>query len=268
MYIMRSLLSVLVLLSAASSLPLSPTRDGIPGAARTFPGDDLLRALSRDYDPKFATRIPLTAASATTLKNLALFRISTLALNLTHPVGFLDASRGFLYPVFQHKRCQLGKDSDNVAPFLTSTTLGTYFESVFQRIPTSANGEISLSRFDLFHGHLFANPSTGTIGVVFHSKEYPAENADAFPFNLGFCQIDSNVTFSDNVMRKRNIVWTIDAKNRTSLWWIDMAVRTGSNTIDAVLGGKPFYTLYEDSLGYVLADFYYLSGLELGVSLY
>ncbi|RVD89197.1 uncharacterized protein DFL_000213 [Arthrobotrys flagrans] len=265
---MRSLLSVLVLVSAVSSIPLPPARDNAPTVPRPFLGDDFLCALSRNYAPKFATNIPLAVASTTTQRNLALFRTATLALNVTHPVTFLDDSRGFMYPVFEQKRCQLGKDTDNVTPFLASTTLGTYFENLFQMIPTWATGEISLSRFDLFHGHLFANPSTSTVGVVFHSKEYPAENADTFPFNLGFCQINSNVTFANKIMRKRNLVWTIDASNRTALWWIDMAIRTGDNAVDAVLGGEPFYTLYEDSLGYVVADFYYLDGLELGVSLY
>ncbi|KAK6518827.1 hypothetical protein TWF281_003519 [Arthrobotrys megalospora] len=263
---MRPLLSALLLVSTASSLSVVPAIDGTVTDAQPFPGDNLLRNLSRSSTPKFATNIPLAAPSTTTRRNLALFRTATLALNVTHPVGFLDQSRRFLYPAFEHQRCQLGKDTDNVTPFLAFTTLGTYFENLFQMIPTWTKGEILLSRFDLFHGHLFANPATRTAGVVFHSKEYPAENADTFPFNLGFCQINSNVTFANKVMQKRNFVWTIDSSDRISLWRIDMAIESGDETIDMVLGGAPFYTLYEDSLGHVVADFYYLEGLELGLN--
>ncbi|KAK6497936.1 hypothetical protein TWF506_004183 [Arthrobotrys conoides] len=265
---MRSFFSFLMLASAVSSIPLLPTPENRPTSPQSFPGDSFLRTLFNNYAPNFATSIPLAVVSAVTQRNLALFRTATLDLNVSHPVGFLDDSRGFLYPAFEGGRCQLGKDTHKVTPFLASTTLGIYFENLFQMIPTWTNGGILLSRFDLFHGHLFANPSTGIVGVVFHSKEYPAENTDGFPFNLGFCQINSDVTFTEKIMRKRNIVWTIDAHDRASLWWIDMGVEIGDSTIDAILGGKPFYTLYEGSLGYVVADFYYLNGLELGVSLY
>ncbi|KAK6499552.1 hypothetical protein TWF481_009919 [Arthrobotrys musiformis] len=265
---MHSLFLVFVLVAAVTPIPLSPTPAKAHTVAQSFPGDGFLCALTESYAPKFAQSIPLAESATAARRNLALFRNATLSLNLTHPVRFLDDSRGFLYPVFDQKRCQLGKDANKIIPFLPSNTLGTYFENLFQMIPTWVNGEISLSRFDLFHGHLFANPSTNTVGVVFHSQEYPAENSDTFPFNLGFCQRNSNVTFADDVMRKRNIVWTIDSNDHTSLWRINMAIRTGDNAVDEILGGEPFYTLYEGSLGHVVADLYYLNGLELGVSLY
>ncbi|EWC43737.1 hypothetical protein DRE_07355 [Drechslerella stenobrocha 248] len=264
---MWSLLRVLVVLALAPSSFVVTARDNAStdAPALALPGDAFLRDLAGDSVPKFATRIPLAAASATTRRQLALFRTAALASASTKPVEFLDRSRQFSYPVFG--RCSLGKDN-NVLPFDVSTTLGPYFESIFRMIPAWTNGDISLSRFDLFHGHLFANAATKTAGVVFHSKEYPADNADTFPYNLGFCQLESNLPFVDKVMRKRNLVWTIDANQRTSFWWIDMAAKSGNGLVDEILGGAPFYTLYEGNLGHVVADFYYLKGLELGVSLY
>ncbi|EGX46178.1 hypothetical protein AOL_s00110g2 [Orbilia oligospora ATCC 24927] len=258
----------LVLVSPASSIPLSSVRSSALASTLPFPGDKFIRTLLRSHAPKFATGIPLAVSPPITQRNLALFRTAALNLNITHPVTFLDDSRKFHYPVFETTKCQLGKDTDNVTPFLDSTTLGTYFKDIFQMIPSWTNGDTVLSRFDLFHGHLFANPSTGAVGVVFHSKEYPAENTETFPFNLGYCQINSNVTFVQKIMRKRNIIWIIDDRDRTSLWRVDMGVRTGDSAIDTILGGEPFYTLYEGSLGNVVADLYYLNGLELSVSLY
>ncbi|KAJ6256472.1 hypothetical protein Dda_8334 [Drechslerella dactyloides] len=267
---MRSRSLVLVGLAAAvlASPILTPKPDVAELENPAFPGDAFLRALANTPNPKFATNIPLATTHATTRRHLAAFRKATLELNMTYPVNFLDESHEFQYPAFNDMRCELGKDSNGVVPFTTSSTLGTYFESLFQMIPSWTKGQIALSRFDLFHAHLFANPTTRVAALVFHAKEYPADNADTFPFNLGFCQIGSNLVFVDKIMRRRNLVWIIDANDRTSLWWIDMGVKTGDQAVDAVTGGAPFYTLYEDSLGHVVADFYYLEGLALGVSLY
>ncbi|KAK6334225.1 hypothetical protein TWF730_003440 [Orbilia blumenaviensis] len=258
----------LQLISPASSVPLTSAQNGTPTGTRLFPGDSFISTLIGNHVPSFATSIPLSGVSAETQKNLSLFRTATLTLNKSHLTDFLDNSRGFLYPVFERKRCQLGKDTDRVVPFYTSNALGAYFENIFHMIPAWTNNEISLSRFDLFHGHLFANPITKAVGVVFHSKEYPAQNDDTFPFNLGFCQINSDTVFSERTMRKRNLIWVIDAADRTSLWWIDMAIQTGNSAIDSILGGEPFYTLYESNFGHVIADFYFLKNLELGASLY
>ncbi|KAF3924578.1 hypothetical protein ABW20_dc0109811 [Dactylellina cionopaga] len=260
--------ALLALLSVVSSSPLAVDHADASASTKAYPGDAFLRVIASNSPQKFAINIPLAATSSTTRHHLAIFRAATLSLNVTNPTDhLLDVSREFRYPVFDHK-CKLGKDANDVIPFAASTTLGPYFENLFRMIPTWTKGEILLSRFDLFHAHLFANPTTKTAGVVFHSKEYPADNANTFPYNLGFCQVDSNLTFVDKVMRKRNIVWTIDSSDRTSLRWVDMGVKSGNNAVDAILGGEPFYTLYEENLGHVVADFYYLDGLELGISLY
>ncbi|CAI7795728.1 unnamed protein product, partial [Closterium sp. NIES-53] len=54
--------------------------------------------------------------------------------------------------------------------------------------PPSSPPAIHLSRFDLFHCHLFATHASGRLGALFHAKEYPAFCTDSFPVNLGFCQ--------------------------------------------------------------------------------
>ncbi|KAK6542230.1 hypothetical protein TWF694_007984 [Orbilia ellipsospora] len=266
-YPLRLVLLTLFSAASPSPLPSEKTSSASPITA-SFPGDAFLQALASNPAPKFATRIPIAQASATTQHQLSLLYAATLTFNVTYPRNFLDFSREFQYPTFDNKQCELGKDTNGVYPFAASTTLSAYFEGIFLTIPDWTKGEISLTRFDLFHAHLFANPTTKTAGVVFHSKEYPADNVDTFPYDLGFCQVDSNLDFTDSIMRKRNLIWTIDADNHASMWWIDMGVKTGNNDVDSMLDGAPFYTLYEDSLGHVIADFYYLKGEELGVSLY
>ncbi|EPS43132.1 hypothetical protein H072_2898 [Dactylellina haptotyla CBS 200.50] len=271
---MRPFAVILVaLVAAVAASPVrGPTRprNTASASAGAYPGDAFLRALDKTSAPKFAVKIGLGAPSATTRRHLSQFRDAALAenINVTQPVDFLDETRQFKYPSFDHNKCQLSKDGNGVVPFVASTTLGTYFENIFQMIPTWTKGAIKLSRFDLFHGHLFANPATKSAGVVFHAKEYPADNTADFPYDLGFCQVDSNLNFVEKVMRKRNLVWTMDSSDKISLWWIDMGVKTGDQAVDGVLGGEPFYTLFEDTLGHVIADFYYLEGSELGISLY
>ncbi|CAI5496243.1 unnamed protein product [Closterium sp. Naga37s-1] len=70
----------------------------------------------------------------------------------------------------------------------------------------TARPAIHLSRFDLFHCHLFATHSSGRLGALFHAKEYPAFCPDSFPVNLGFCQSGSPVPY-DASMSFRNILW-------------------------------------------------------------
>lgn len=63
----------------------------------------------------------------------------------------------------------------------------------------------ALSRFDLFHAHVFVDAG-GRVGALFHAREYPALDARSFPFPLGFCQAGSWVQ-ADELMPCRNILW-------------------------------------------------------------
>ena len=71
-----------------------------------------------------------------------------------------------------------------------------------------------LSRYDLFHGHLFRSSLDGTsfLGVLFHSYEYPASDACVLPgVNLGHCAAGSAVRPTLAEWRYRNALW--------GCWW-------------------------------------------------
>uniref|UniRef100_A0A804MTZ1 Uncharacterized protein n=1 Tax=Zea mays TaxID=4577 RepID=A0A804MTZ1_MAIZE len=69
--------------------------------------------------------------------------------------------------------------------------INSYFAFLFELIVARAPSvglNVSLNRYDLFHGHLFLASETGRLGILFHAKEYPAFNKELFPYNLGYCQ--------------------------------------------------------------------------------
>ena len=64
--------------------------------------------------------------------------------------------------------------------------------------------QVQLSRFDLFHGHLFRDRNwPHGLGILFHALEYPAYGGD-FGVELGFCQTNSNARFSQRAWDARN----------------------------------------------------------------
>lgn len=65
---------------------------------------------------------------------------------------------------------------------------------------------MQLDRFDLHHGHLFIS-SVGRLGVLFHSREYPARHPTAFPVHLGYCQESSSLAFEQRAADLRNMLW-------------------------------------------------------------
>ena len=64
-----------------------------------------------------------------------------------------------------------------------------------------------MDRFDLFHAHLFCTRHSRQLGLLFHTKEYPAYNKQSFPINLGYCQQNSHLVFDRTAMDFRNLVW-------------------------------------------------------------
>lgn len=139
------------------------------------------------------------------------------------------------------------------------------FEVIIERGP-SVGLNVSLSRYDLFHGHLFIAVESGRLGILFHAKEYPAYDKKVFPYNMGYCQIGSNVKYDDE-MNLRNILWLAPLPSNDSRDWL----ATGELLIlDARPGGIvyrdliPEYvhiarTLYEDDFGEVVVDVNYLN---------
>ncbi|KAK8542376.1 hypothetical protein V6N13_137051 [Hibiscus sabdariffa] len=150
-----------------------------------------------------------------------------------------------------------------------SQELNSYLEYLFKLIVERGPDvglKVSLSRYDLFHGHLFIATQTGRLGILFHAKEYPAYDKEVFPYYLGYCQKDSNVSYDDS-MNLRNILWLAPLPSNTTQGWIAPGVLL---VLDAHPEGIiyrdliPEYvnfvrTIYEDDLGSVVVDVNYLN---------
>ncbi|XP_043710039.1 uncharacterized protein LOC122658939 isoform X2 [Telopea speciosissima] len=143
--------------------------------------------------------------------------------------------------------------------------LAFLFEVIAARGP-SVGLTVSLNRYDFFHGHLFLAADSGRLGKLFHAKEYPAYEKVVFPYNMGFCQIGSNVRYDDS-MNLRNILWLAPLPSNSTKAWLSPGVLV---VLDAYPGGIiykdiiPDYvqyarTIYEDDFGDVVVDVNYLN---------
>lgn len=139
------------------------------------------------------------------------------------------------------------------------------FEIIVERGP-SVGLSVSLSRYDFFHGHLFLAKESGRLGILFHAKEYPAYDKKVFPFNMGYCQVGSNVAYDDS-MNARNILWLAPLPSNSTKEWVAPGVLL---VLDAHPEGIiyqdliPRYaraarTLYEEYFGEVVVDVNYLN---------
>ncbi|KAJ4845124.1 hypothetical protein Tsubulata_038390 [Turnera subulata] len=150
-----------------------------------------------------------------------------------------------------------------------SEEVNNYLEFLFKLIVARGPNiglNVSLSRYDLFHGHVFLATETGRLGILFHAREYPAYDKEVFPYNMGFCQKGSNVTY-DESMNLRNILWLAPLPSNSTKEWVAPGVLV---VLDARPGGiiyrdiVPEYvdfvrTIYEDDFGDVVADVNYLN---------
>ncbi|KAL6896586.1 hypothetical protein ACP4OV_007158 [Aristida adscensionis] len=150
---------------------------------------------------------------------------------------------------------------------LTRTPYGRRFanELIVARGP-SVGLNVSLSRFDLFHGHLFLASETGRLGILFHAKEYPAFDKEWFPYNMGYCQAESNVPYDDS-MNLRNIIWLAPLPSNETKAWLAPGVLV---VLDAHPDGIIYQemirdyvqvvrTVYEDDFGEIAVDVNYLN---------
>ncbi|PIN26684.1 hypothetical protein CDL12_00551 [Handroanthus impetiginosus] len=147
--------------------------------------------------------------------------------------------------------------------------LNSYLEFLFQIIVErgpSVGLNVALSRYDFFHGHLFLAKESGRLGILFHAKEYPACDKNVFPYNMGYCQVGSNVRY-DNSMNLRNILWLAPLPSSSTKAWLAPGVLV---VLDARPDGiiyqdlVPEYvnfarTLYEEDFGEVVVDVNYLN---------
>ncbi|KAI3906474.1 hypothetical protein MKX01_029089 [Papaver californicum] len=146
--------------------------------------------------------------------------------------------------------------------------INKYFAFLFELI--AARGpevglNVSLNRFDLFHGHLILATNSGRLGILFHAKEHPALDK-AFPYNMGYCQKGSNMVY-DESMNLRNILWLAPLPSTSSKDWLAPGVLV---VLDAHPGGIiyedliPEYahivrTIYEEDMGDNVVDVNYLN---------
>lgn len=163
-------------------------------------------------------------------------------------------------------RCQLTRTP--YGRHFISEELNSYLAFLFELIASRGPAvglNVSLTRFDLFHGHLFIADS-GRLGILFHAKEYPAYDKDVFSYNMGYCQIGSNVA-CDNMMNLRNILWLAPLPSNATKAWVSPGVLV---VLDAHPGGiiyeylVPEYvdlvrTIYEADFGDVVVDVNYLN---------
>ncbi|CAH2044527.1 unnamed protein product [Thlaspi arvense] len=160
--------------------------------------------------------------------------------------------------------------------------VNSYIEFLFRLIESrgpSVGFNVSLTRFDLFHGHLFLASESGRLGILswfcvvaisflerFHAKEYPAYDKKVFPYNMGYCQRESDVKYDDS-MNLRNILWLAPLPSKSTPGWLAPGVLV---VLDAHPDGiiyrdlipnyvKFVRTIYEDDLGTTAVDVNYLN---------
>ncbi|XP_068660131.1 uncharacterized protein [Aristolochia californica] len=148
--------------------------------------------------------------------------------------------------------------------------LNSYLAFLFETIATrgpSVGLNVSLTRYDLFHGHLFLAADSGRLGILFHSKEYPAYDCETFPYNMGYCQKGSNMRYDDSI-NLRNILWLAPLPSNTTKAWLAPDARPEGIIYKEMV---PEYvdlvrTIYEDDFGEVAVDVNYfnLSVMSLG----
>ncbi|KAK8946320.1 hypothetical protein KSP39_PZI006365 [Platanthera zijinensis] len=181
-------------------------------------------------------------------------------------------------------KCQLTRTPNGYR--FANKDLNSYFEFIFELIVERAPSmgiNVSLSRYDFFHGHLFLASGSRRLGILFHAREYPAFEKEKFPYNMGFCQTvfvqrrqvlepdllqvsGSNVLYDDS-MNLRNILWLAPLLSNVTKAWLAPGILVA---LDAHPGGiinqklVPEYvdlvrTIYEDDFGEVVVDVNYFN---------
>ncbi|KAF7805091.1 ATP-dependent Clp protease proteolytic subunit-related protein 3, chloroplastic [Senna tora] len=164
-------------------------------------------------------------------------------------------------------RCELTRTP--YGRHFVSEELNQYIKFLFDLIVArgpSVGLNVTLNRFDLFHGHLFLAVDSGRLGILFHAKEYPEYDEEVFPYNMGFCQTGSKLKYDDS-MNLRNILWLAPLPHNSTKSWEAPGVLV---VLDARPDGIiyrdliPDYvsiarTIYEDDLGVVAVDVNYLN---------
>jgi hypothetical protein len=150
-----------------------------------------------------------------------------------------------------------------------------YWLSILRAARAEAAGlpPISLSRYDLHHAHLFLADSISMeeeeeaggggpllesgaprLGLLFHAKEYPLADADAFPADLGRCQRGSPLAYDAAAMDWRNAVYFAGA-----LAALDLGPSGPFHAPLLMDGLREARTVLEADLGAPLAEVYFVA---------
>jgi hypothetical protein len=154
--------------------------------------------------------------------------------------------------------------------------LNALLAALFARVPPGAQAAglppIALSRFDLHHAHLFlADPEEEEgeegcgggrhrhrrLGLLFHAKEYPRADADAFPADLGRCQRGSPLAYDAAAMDWRNVVYFAGA-----LAALDLGPGGPLHALLLMDGLREARTVLESDFGAPLAEVYHAEAAE------
>jgi hypothetical protein len=124
----------------------------------------------------------------------------------------------------------------------------------------AVGASLALSRYDLFHGHLFV--SERCVGVLLHAREYPARSA-AFDEHLGYCQSGSPLAWDADAMALRNVLYVIPAGAAApALALLHTAPGTLLHAALLHPAVARVHTIYEEDLGTPLADLNYLHAAQ------
>ena len=172
---------------------------------------------------------------------------------------------------FMHK-CQLVSSASSSPPMarrFRCRKANKYIAHLFFQISKhSAEADIQLSRFDLFHGHVFKNKEV--VGILFHAKEYCRFDENTFNVDLGYCQIESYVKYDPKQMEKRNIIWVASlqregggggGEGRDDELRYSMAVLDTSHYSELLFSGQ-LHTIYEGDFGDILGDVFLFRCVE------
>lgn len=174
------------------------------------------------------------------------------------PVPDIEGSKG--------NRCELTRTP--YGRHFISEDVNLYLEFLFNLIAVRGPDvglNVSLNRYDFFHGHIFLASDSGRLGILFHAKEYPAFDKKTFPFNMGYCQTGSNVKY-DESMNLRNILWLAPLPDTSAKAWLAPGVlvvldaRPDGIIYEDLIPSYAHYvrTLYEEDFGDIVADVNYL----------
>lgn len=128
--------------------------------------------------------------------------ITAALADVLHGVPDIDGSQGNKCSLTRFPSCRRFADA-----LINRWLAGLFYAIADGSCLEGPIPQVELSRYDLFHAHLFLDYTRRDCGLLFHAKEYPKYDEDAFPINLGFCQTGSNVEFNQTSMEFRNFLW-------------------------------------------------------------